>query len=31
MYESPPRMRARHSPQGASQGLYHSVAGDDAV
>lgn len=31
MYETPPRMKARRSPQGGESGMYHSVSGEDAV
>lgn len=31
MYETPPRMKARRSPQGGESGLYHSVGSEDAV
>lgn len=31
MYETPPRMKARRSPQGGESGLYHSIGSEDAV
>ena len=31
MYEVPPRMKSRRSPQGGESGLYHSVGSEDAV